>query len=593
MSTIAASLALHDPIAWNELRNALDGSGLLVDSWDCDSHARFAVARGTGTDVSIASGGSAILHGYVSFADLEAISGVPAAEIYNPCETVLRCVRRFGHEILARISGAFTLIDWNGPEKKLTVCRDWIGLVPLFAARHHGGWILCTRTKPLLAISSFVATPDRPALQHYQYSGWSPRGQSLLQDVIHCEPGTISVFEVGSVRSRKYQLPAPARISRSLHVAASELGQSLGLAVRHHLPASKRIGIAVSGGVDSIYMAALVRDALPDRDLTAFSYGFGPEDPNIRGAAQIAGLLDCNHIAVTTEPEELPELLRESIFHLEEPVGRDQYPMLYKMALAARSQVDSLITGNCGDAVFGTPALASQYVKAARWPILRKPLEDLATEDFSGDTPRSLLGKALVSLKHLKSHAATPPAARVLGTPRGDNRCHFPTTRPPLLAALRHDLENAAGEQAIKANMLDSASGLDLRQPYGDVSLIGLGLSIPDEWRFSTTHTKIALRMAAERAVPANLAWAPKGVSRLRHDDRLWEVVEAMLADKVSEERVQSRGLLEPKSVAALKRLPARRQRSMRWLYRLWYLIALEIWCELFLDNRGQRVVAP
>ncbi|CAH2806368.1 MAG: hypothetical protein CBARDMAM_5157 [uncultured Caballeronia sp.] len=95
------------------------------------------------------------------------------------------------------------------------------------------------------------------------------------------------------------------------------------------------------------------------------------------------------------------------------------------------------------------------------------------------------------------------------------------------------------------------------------------------------------LRLAAESLIPKRLAWAPKGIARLRHDDLLWEVISMLVKSKVTTERVMARGLLDIASVKDLIVLPARRKRTMHWLYRLWYLVALETWCELFIDRQG------
>ncbi|MBU9848549.1 asparagine synthase-related protein, partial [Rahnella aceris] len=191
-----------------------------------------------------------------------------------------------------------------------------------------------------------------------QYSGWSPRGASFLESVISCEPGTITNFNYSNYSTILLNLPEKKAIPKDLLSAASVIKKNLQTAVGEHIPSNKRIGIAVSGGIDSVYMTSLVKKTLGERSLLTFSYGYDTDDPNVVGGKQISDLLNCEHTSVITYPDEVPQLLTESIAHLEEPVGRDQYLMLTKMAKVARGKVDTLITGNCGDAVFGSPPLA-------------------------------------------------------------------------------------------------------------------------------------------------------------------------------------------------------------------------------------------
>ncbi|CAH2806372.1 MAG: Asparagine synthetase [glutamine-hydrolyzing] (EC [uncultured Caballeronia sp.] len=160
-------------------------------------------------------------------------------------------------------------------------------------------------------------------------------------------------------------------------------------------------------------MAALVKQALADRSMTAFSYGYRDDDPNVVGGIQMAEMLGCQHVKVITTADEVPRLLADSIYHLEEPVGRDQYLMLFKMACRARGLVDTLITGNCGDYVFGSPPLAYKYMLASRVPVLRGVLEDIATDQYSGAGAKTLAGKVVLTWRACVTGRNTPRAAQV------------------------------------------------------------------------------------------------------------------------------------------------------------------------------------
>ncbi|AXU94732.1 hypothetical protein CI789_05485 [Erwinia persicina] len=526
-----------------------------------------------------------VLLGYITdndFVHLKNILNVKNEQM-SKCEILKMLVRKHGYQSLSLLSGSFCFIDYNNNTKSVTVIRDRIGLVTLFACKAGNGWVYSSRIKFLLELSFLSLNLNRNTIQHYQYSGWSPRGASFLESVISCEPGTITNFNYSNYSTILLNLPEKKAIPKDLLSAASVIKKNLQTAVGEHIPSNKRIGIAVSGGIDSVYMTSLVKKTLGERSLLTFSYGYDIDDPNVVGGKQISDLLNCEHTSVITYPDEVPQLLTESIAHLEEPVGRDQYLMLTKMAKVARGKVDTLITGNCGDAVFGSPPLAKYLLKASKWPFLRSFYQDIATEDYSGASPETIAGK--LYLKFFKKQQ-TPAAAKILGSFGVDNRIILPNQSPPLLKMLEHDLRYAPGEQGIKSNLLYDIARLELRQPYADISLIKMGLSIPDEWRFSGNTFKLALRLSAKNDLPENLIWAPKGVARLKHDDRLWDIIAELIHNKITPDKVMSRAIYEKESLDNLLKIPNRNKRSMRWLYRLWYIIALEIWCEIFIDQK-------
>lgn len=584
MSTIAAMIEVDDQQAWSSMVRRLEQSSVNMRSWSPNAKVSFAVGLDS-TPVFISSDGTAILLGYITDYDLILATGL--TDISNLADAALLAIRKHGNQVFSRLSGGFVFIYWDEETSRLHVIRDRIGLQPLYYVQHTTGWLLASRTKFLLAAEQVMARPDRETIQHYQYSGWAPRGRSFLAGVRNCAAGTVTALNGRGEKNELLNPIVPTHQFSCMSDLVSTIRSSAKQVVCRHVPAHGRLGVAVSGGIDSVYMTALVKDAIGSRDLIAFSYGYGADDPNVMGGKQISETLGIEHRAIYTEAFEVPDLLAQSIYHLEEPVGRDQYVMLYKMAHEASGQVDYLFTGNCVDYDFGNPPLALNFLKANRWPFLRSMYEDIASEDYSGRMPKSLLGKAVLSLMKIRG-ISTPPAAKVIGAFPRNPDINFPRECQPLLETTKHKLQFAAGEQGIKALMLEGAH-IAMRQPYADVAMLGLSLSYPDNWRFQGNQLKIPMRMAAESMVPKNLAWAPKGIAQLKHNDELWDTIINLIKTISPQEVIAARGVLDQESVNSLLSFPVRRKRTMRWLYRLWYIAALELWFQTFIDNRGRR----
>lgn len=110
----------------------------------------------------------------------------------------------------------------------------------------------------------------------------------------------------------------------------------------------KRTSIALSGGVDSTLVMALLRKALPDIEIEAISVKFADSLDETGIATKIADKFSANHHIITIENflEELPKAI--SIIEL--PFWDIHW---YHVAKTAHTFSKSLISGDGGDELFG------------------------------------------------------------------------------------------------------------------------------------------------------------------------------------------------------------------------------------------------
>jgi asparagine synthase (glutamine-hydrolysing) len=376
----------------------------------------------------------------------------------------------------------------------------------------------------------------------------------------------------------------PLSFCGSVQDAARQVDLALERAIDRNLPSSGRAGVALSGGVDSIYLLAKVRQLTGAGRLQSFTFGYGSDDPQMKRASEVAARYGTEHHETVVLVEELEELLAISVRYLEEPVGRDHFPSLIKMALMAAGKADVLLFGNGIEQSFTGEAVHRRVDFVERYPMLRGALEDLATEDYSGTAPRTKMGRVLISGKRV-FHGTTPPAPHVLGVKGVNDRINLLYPAPALANFMRIDLARAKGHFRVKFAALADLAKIQMRTPFYDASIINLGLGMPATFKLRYGEGKFIFRRAACRVLPRHEARIPKGVSRLRHNDRFWDVLLEMASRYASDDIVRSRGLFDPEEIRLLREGATRKRRTMRWLYRLWYQVALEMWMQAFIDR--------
>ncbi len=112
---------------------------------------------------------------------------------------------------------------------------------------------------------------------------------------------------------------------------------------------SEKVGIAISGGVDSTSVLALTRKLYPKLDIKTLCITFGDDEREARDAERIAEMLDTDHhrLHVENPIEELPKQIAVL------GVPRWNAYTYYIFEHFGRSKVDILLTGDGGDELFG------------------------------------------------------------------------------------------------------------------------------------------------------------------------------------------------------------------------------------------------
>jgi asparagine synthase (glutamine-hydrolysing) len=327
-----------------------------------------------------------------------------------------------------------------------------------------------------------------------------------------------------------------------------------------------------------------VRHVAPHLPLHTFTAGFGPGDGHLAAAAAVARHFGTEHHEVVLEPDRLPELLPRVVWHMEDPIGREEMVFWYLIAREARKHAATLLCGNLSDLLFGGMPRFIVVKAAAALPLLKRLLEEFYNCTQNGTRPASLLGRLLARAYH----GGTPmPPPVVRGAAGAPDPAVFDLDDPqPLNAHLIAGLQGQPNPNAAYERLY-AAGGISYNSPFYDLDVVDHAFTVPDRLKIRGRQQKYIVRQAAEGLLPAEILRRPKGLLRLARDRRFSQVLAALAADRLPAARVRERGLFEPAEVERIRRLPADGVYPEDQLYRLWTLLLTEIWAGIFLDGRG------
>lgn len=527
---------------------------------------------------------------------ISAVIDLSAAAPGHVCEEeVFDTFLRQGLPGLERLQAATALAAWDENSQTLILARDFVGQKPLhYCALPGGGAAFATEYKALLAVEALPAEPDLDALQYLQCYKRTPRGRTLLARVHSAPPGALTrIDRNGQLLSQQDMRPLRVDVKPISETAArDELARRIVGAIRPVTAGRDRIGISLSGGIDSMSVAFACRDCAPQAELVGFTAGNDADDPEIRTAALVMERLGGRHEPVIVTPEPLAQLLPLAVWHFGSPVGRTETVQALAIGRQARQAgFDWLMTGMGSDNLFAGMPKHKLLWLSQLLPPLRRDLYEFYALTQSGRPPRRPVAR-LMDLLYFRG--AVPPVPRIRNATFVPELPTFPEAGPEFLNhALAVNAHDNISRSLVRLERPLQAFGVDFASPFFDRAVMDYAFTLPSRLKIKRGQEKYILRQAMQSLVSRDLLNIPKGISRIRQDAQFAHTLHELSDRYLSMDRLQQRGWFDVDEVARIARKLAHKRYHTEAAMRLWTIIVTEIWAQIHLDDRGRRPAVP
>jgi asparagine synthase (glutamine-hydrolysing) len=199
-------------------------------------------------------------------------------------EVLLAAYSEWGPGALSRLTGmfAFAVIDIDA--QKLFIARDFFGIKPLYYAQWQDGFVFASEINAILRLPGFSRRVNAQRLYDYLRFGITDHGgETMFGDIKQLPPAHFLEVSLETVHvtgpTRYWNIDLGHKAELSFDRAAQRLRDLFLESVSLHLRSDVPIGAALSGGVDSSSIVAVMRHLHPDLAIHAFSYI--AEDPAV------------------------------------------------------------------------------------------------------------------------------------------------------------------------------------------------------------------------------------------------------------------------------------------------------------------------
>ena len=435
-------------------------------------------------------------------------------------EVLLHGYEEWGKELLDRLRGMFTFALWDSRAKTLLLARDHFGIKPLYYYQNPetGTLVFGSEIKSFLAHPEFQKELNRDQLELYLSYQYSPGEDTFFKGVKKLLPAHWLEWKDGTVTVQRYWEPSfTPDHSLTLEQWEDEISDAMKESVSAHKIADVEVGSFLSSGVDSSYMAALA-----NVDKT-FTVGFADKQYDETDyAREFSQHIGVKNFAYRITPEEYWANLGKIQYHMDEPLADAASVALYFVNREASRQVKVCLSGEGADEFFGgyniykEPFTVSWYDRLPLW--LRRAVGSVAEclppvhgVNFLVRRSRPLeeryIGNTNLMDERRKKHLLKDYRGTV--KPTDLSRKLFDKTKGQD-AVTRMEFCDLnlwmVGDILLKADKMSMANSLELRVPFLDKKVFELARRIPTECKVNAAQTKIAMRGAAEKTIPARTA---------------------------------------------------------------------------------------
>ncbi len=450
-------------------------------------------------------------------------------------EVLLRLLMREGVKGINKLNGMFAFAYVNTDTREFIICRDRLGVKPLYYWPKNGELRFGSELKALLAWPKAERTLNTEALAEYLALNYLPSELCIFKGYAKLSPGTylkgsIDYPDKASLTAYWHSdLNDEVGRSNLLEQEIDELEELLLDATRIRLRSDVPVGVFLSGGIDSGLIAVMTAKGLPANQPLALTVAFSEEKYNeadlARASAKHAGL---PQQIVHQAPGSL-DAIDELAWYFDEPFGDASALPTYMLCKAASAHATVFLSGDGGDEAFGG---YRRYIEASRYKSIAGilgPFHCLIANALTALPSGSPLRYKLMKLSLPDAgYAATfdgipndPVIASFAGpalkdTQRqaggsiwrrwGESKQRHLLTRQQTLD-FSHYLPD---DILVKMDRASMANSIEVRSPFLDYRIVEWAARLPRSVLTNGVQGKLPLRALATRLLPQNVQSATK-----------------------------------------------------------------------------------
>lgn len=291
-----------------------------------------------------------------------------AGHIFNghsDTEVLLHSYMEWGEGCAERLNGIYAFAVWDDAKNELFLCRDRIGVKPLFYYAYDGGIIFASEIKALLAHPYVKPVVDSRGIASVMLLGPALKcGDGVFKDIHELKPAYRAKFSADGFAAQSYW-----KLTAKLHTeceadTVDHIRELLIDSIERQLVSDVPLCTFLSGGLDSSVISAVAarKYRREGKTLHTFSVDYKGNRENFRASSfqpdedapwivKMSEYICSEHENVVIDTPQLADALADAVYARDLPGMADVDSSLYLFCKAVREKFPVAVSGECADEI--------------------------------------------------------------------------------------------------------------------------------------------------------------------------------------------------------------------------------------------------
>lgn len=434
-------------------------------------------------------------------------------------EVLIHGYEEYKEKILDKLRGMFTFAIWDIVEKELFIARDFFGIKPMYYTQNGKELIFGSEIKSILEHPSVTKELNINALQNYLSFQYGVPNETFFKGIKCLPPAHYLKYKDGQVTITRYWEPE-FNIDESLDLneTIEKIDETFKNSVEAHKISDVEVGCFLSSGVDSSYVASQFKGQ------KSFTVGFDYDKYNeIEYAKELSKEVGLEHYYKSITDDEYWDIIPKIQYYMDQPHADPSCVALYFVSKIASEHVKVVLSGEGADELFGGYRIYHEPLSLAKVKFIPRfvfkglaAIVNIIPVDFKG---KSFINRASKTVEERfigNANLFTDKEKRIIlkntegmVKPTEITKPYFDKVKDKDdITKMQYIDINLwmVGDILLKADRMSMANSLELRVPFLDKEVFKLASTLPLKYKVNDENTKYAMRKAALKNIPEEVA---------------------------------------------------------------------------------------
>lgn len=530
------------------------------------------------------------------------------------CEVIIHLYEKEGIGCIKRLNGMFAFALWDSKNQTLFLCRDRLGIKPLFYYWDGKSLTFASEIKSILCDPEVSKKIDWNVLNLYLTLNYIPAPYTIFKKIKKLNPGCYIIARKKGLEIKQYwdierDIEHNKSKEKNIERYKKNLSDLLEDAVRIRLIADVPLGAFLSGGIDSSIIVGLM-SRISNLSVNTYSIGYKdiPLFDETEYAREVAKFHHTNHHEIILSSKDVLNTIPEVLTCFDEPFADSSAIPTYIVSRETRKHVKVALSGDGGDELFAGYRMYSGeywYSRYKLFPqILRKKLiESLLlslpdsrdkylleyfrrikkfvagakdrfedrffawNEIFSRELRENVIRKEKIEFEKINFDIGKDMVLEKLNALDGDN------TNRMLYVDLKNSLPN---DMLTKVDLMSMKNSLEVRVPFLDHRLVEFVFQIPGNLKLRGKKGKYILLETFKNLLPPILLNRPKWGFEIPISKWLKSDLRFLISEYLSKKKIEKQEIFNFKTIEKLISDLLLNRSDTSW--HLWNLIVFQAW---------------